>query len=424
MGQGTTLMNDEKSRVQFINSVKDKALEFLMAYLPTAKVPPVEGEKDGVEYTLSNIDLSGFKVQSKDVEVAINEQDGLSIWAINISCVMSGLEFTYKKNTFPKLSGNGKAEAIASGVKFHIRLDLELPERYKKLVSPLSSKSPSPTAAASSASASPALSNTPTAASSTPATPSKKVLIGSNLSKQIATNAASTPANNAAGKPPLSVNTAQQKAAAAAQQQQQQQQQGKLFTFPKSNSSTAVAGSTNPLSPNQAPSPRSAYTPGGTPVPQENVIRQQKAVARAVASDTPRLILSKTKVVLSQFQLKLLAGDMKWLLNFLLKVFDDTVKQYIQDQLNAVIDEQSSKLLATLNELSVDYLPLLEKILGKAERVVIKKTGKKTLMGAITGAEEEDGEAGKEEAAATAADGKDAKTATPAVNGADKKPVV
>ena len=56
------------------------------------------------------------------------------------------------------------------------------------------------------------------------------------------------------------------------------------------------------------------------------------------------------------------------LVNFLLKVFDETVKHYIQDQLNAVIDEQSSKLLATLNELSVDYLPLLEKILGKAEK--------------------------------------------------------
>ena len=317
MGQGASLMNDDKSRHQFINSVKDKALEFLMAYLPTAQVPPVEGEKDGVEYRLSNIDLSGFKVASKDVEVAINEDDGLSIWAINISCLMQGLEFKYKKNTFPKMSGEGKAEAIASGVKFHIRLDLELPDRYKKLVSPLSSKSPSPTS-----STSPSAPATPSAGPSAPATPSKKVMIGSNLSKQIASNAAAPPPAAAAagqtGKPPLSVNTTQQKQQAAAQQQQQQQG-GKLFTFPKSNSSTSVAAAVsasssavNPLSPNQAPSPRSAYTPGGTPIPQENVIRQQKAVARAVASDTPRLILSKTKVVLPHFQLKITAGDMKW----------------------------------------------------------------------------------------------------------------
>ena len=106
-------------------------------------------------------------------------------------------------------------------------------------------------------------------------------------------------------------------------------------------------------------------------------------------------------------------------MNFLLKVFDETVKHYIQDQLNAVIDEQSSKLLATLNELSVDYLPLLEKILGKAEKVVIKKTGKKTLMGAITGNEEgeaDGAEGGKEEA--------DGRSKSTSVDGADKKPVV
>ena len=314
MGQGAGLINDEKSRQQFINSVKDKALEFLMAYLPTAKVPPIEGEKDGVEYTLSNIDLSGFKVASKDVEVAINEEDGLSIWAINISCLMPGLEFKYKKNTFPKMTGEGKAEALASGVKFHLRLDLELPERYKKLVSPLSSRSPSPSNTNTKISPQQSPTAAGSAAPAAPATPSKKVMIGSALSKQIASNTATSAAGTAAGKPPLSVNTAQQKQAAAAAAQQQSK-----FTFPKSNSSTSVASAStssgsnsNPLSPNQAPSPRSAYTPGGTPIPQENVIRQQKAVARAVASDTPRLILSKTKVVLSQFQLKILAGDMKW----------------------------------------------------------------------------------------------------------------
>lgn len=104
------------------------------------------------------------------------------------------------------------------------------------------------------------------------------------------------------------------------------------------------------------------------------------------------------------------------LVNFLLKVLDEKVKHYIQDQLNAVIDEQSSKLLASLNELSVDYLPLLEKILGKAEKVVIKKTGKKTLMGAITGNEEEEAEGGKEEA--------DGRSQSNSVEAADKKPVV
>ena len=106
-------------------------------------------------------------------------------------------------------------------------------------------------------------------------------------------------------------------------------------------------------------------------------------------------------------------------MNFLLKVFDETVKHYIQDQLNAVIDEQSSKLLATLNELSVDYLPLLEKILGKAEQVVIKKTGKKTLMGAITGKDDEAAADGADEGKQEA----DGRSKSSSVEAADKKPV-
>ena len=55
------------------------------------------------------------------------------------------------------------------------------------------------------------------------------------------------------------------------------------------------------------------------------------------------------------------------------------------------------------------------------DTVVIKKTGKKTLMGAITGNEdgEADGEGGKEEA-----DGRSKSSSVDGADGADKKPVV
>ena len=287
-------MSDERSRQILINKIKDQALDFLMAYLPTAKVPPIEGEKDGVEYKLQNIDLSGFKVQSKDVEVAINEEDGLSIWAINISCAMTGLEFFYKKNTFPKMSGDGKAEALASGVKFHMRLDLELPERYKKLMSPAGSKSPSkgspstspapsPShAAAGTASpvkppapapgvAGPASIVSPTGAATPPqpATP-KKTLIGSNLSKQIGTNAAPQPKPAQGGKPPLSVSTAQQKQAAAAG--------GQKFTFPPGQNPN------NALSPLPVPVLAAPTPPTAPPSP----VRTSSATSRR--SPAPSLL--------------------------------------------------------------------------------------------------------------------------------------
>jgi hypothetical protein len=113
-----------------------------------------------------------------------------------------------------------------------------------------------------------------------------------------------------------------------------------------------------------------------------------------VALDTPRLVLSKTKIAMSEFHLKILSGQFKFIYNFLLKLFSTSVREYLEVQMNEVINEQSSKLLATINELSIDYLPLLEKVMIKAEKIVSKKTGQKSIMATITGqAEEENGTA-------------------------------
>jgi len=419
LGQGQTLYSDEKSRQAFIDKVKDSALEFLMAYLPTAKVPPVAGEKDNVEYTLTGIDLSGFKVLSQDVEVAVNEDDGLAIWARNISCSMKQLQFTYNKKSFPKVSGEGLAEALASGVKFHMRLDLELPERYRKLVgSPSSSKSPSKigTPAESPRSGLPP----PSPMSNKPSTPS---LPSPSAQQQPQAQQAPqqprpvqpqqqqprpvAPAGKAAGaKPQLTAAQIQQ-----LQFLQQQQATQKRTVVNSALSKQVTAGAvpaqqrpppvtTQPLVPKPAQQavnmPRSAsassiaptdspqqFTPRGTPISKENIIRNQKAVAKAVAADQPRLVLHSCKVTLDHFGLKILSGDYKFIMNFLLKLFNETVREYIEIQLNNEIQEQSSKLLATVNELSVDYLPLLEKIMVKADKVIERKTGK-SVISAVT----------------------------------------
>ena len=173
----------------------------------------------------------------------------------------------------------------------------------------------------------------------------------------------------------------------------------------------------NPLSPSSGASPRSAHTPNGTPIPRENIIRNQAAVARAVAADTPRMVLSRTKVTMSEFQLKIVTGTFKGLYNFLLKLFSTSVKEYLEVQLNEAINEQSSKLLASINELSVDYLPLLEKIMLKADKIVTKKTGS-SVIAAITGEKKE----GEEDAATTdaaTADGSSSKATIEEVTAKD-----
>ena len=106
------------------------------------------------------------------------------------------------------------------------------------------------------------------------------------------------------------------------------------------------------------------------------------------------MILSKTKVAMSEFQLKILSGQFKFVYNFLLKLFSTSVREYLEVQLNEAINEQSSKLLATINELSYEYLPLLEKIMLKADKIVSKKTGQKGIIATLTGAPGEDGAEG------------------------------
>lgn len=40
----------------------DSCLDFLLDYLPSMPIPPITGLKDNVEYTISQLDMSGFKL--------------------------------------------------------------------------------------------------------------------------------------------------------------------------------------------------------------------------------------------------------------------------------------------------------------------------------------------------------------------------
>lgn len=84
----TTLVNDVDARQQFITRIKDVALDFLLSYLPTVVVPPIGGVKENVAYEISNIDLGGFKVDSNNVTVTIEDNSAISIHATKIACEM------------------------------------------------------------------------------------------------------------------------------------------------------------------------------------------------------------------------------------------------------------------------------------------------------------------------------------------------
>ena len=64
-------MSDEKKRLEILSSATDSALDFLLKILPSMPVPPFEGVKDGLIYSIQNLSMHGFKLKKEDIMVEI-----------------------------------------------------------------------------------------------------------------------------------------------------------------------------------------------------------------------------------------------------------------------------------------------------------------------------------------------------------------
>jgi hypothetical protein len=73
---------DQGARQRLVDGMKNACLEFLLQYLPSMPIPPIEGEEDGLEYGVSNMDLSRFKLKKEDVEVKLGDLAKLSAAAM------------------------------------------------------------------------------------------------------------------------------------------------------------------------------------------------------------------------------------------------------------------------------------------------------------------------------------------------------
>jgi len=94
MRVGEAALTDASAREQLIHRVTDAALEFLLSVLPNLPVPPIEGVREGVAYNISELDLTGVKLQKQDVQVVVGdhsaiagETDSMHIAIVNIGCV-------------------------------------------------------------------------------------------------------------------------------------------------------------------------------------------------------------------------------------------------------------------------------------------------------------------------------------------------
>jgi len=89
------ILLDPESREQFFVSIKNAALAYLMEYLPKVKVPNIVDTKDGVDYELSDIKISGFRVPADDVSLIVVRNSELHLRAKNIVFDVKGIKWTY-----------------------------------------------------------------------------------------------------------------------------------------------------------------------------------------------------------------------------------------------------------------------------------------------------------------------------------------
>lgn len=115
---GNTLTSDREKRQNFINRVKDNCLDFFMSVLPTIKVDTISGVEEGVEYSLSNLDLSNFRVKKECVKVRMGtvvDEELFTVRATHLTALLKGFQWNFVQKYFPYLHGGGAADAVLTG---------------------------------------------------------------------------------------------------------------------------------------------------------------------------------------------------------------------------------------------------------------------------------------------------------------------
>jgi hypothetical protein len=115
-GAAEAALTDEAVRSRLIENVKVKVLDFLVSYIPTINITSLDGKYENVEYSVSGLDLSGFRFDKDSISLNMDEdlssgREVLTFEAKGITAVFNGVKWKYQQMSFPHLSGAGAANA-------------------------------------------------------------------------------------------------------------------------------------------------------------------------------------------------------------------------------------------------------------------------------------------------------------------------
>uniref|UniRef100_M4BQN0 PDZ domain-containing protein n=1 Tax=Hyaloperonospora arabidopsidis (strain Emoy2) TaxID=559515 RepID=M4BQN0_HYAAE len=113
-----TMSTDREKRQEFVDQIKDHCLDFFTSVLPTLKVDTIKGVEDDIAYTISNLDLSNFRVKKEWTKVRMGtvvDEELFTVRATHLTALLKGFDWTFQQKCFPYLHGGGVADAALCG---------------------------------------------------------------------------------------------------------------------------------------------------------------------------------------------------------------------------------------------------------------------------------------------------------------------
>ncbi|CAI5709925.1 unnamed protein product [Hyaloperonospora brassicae] len=114
----STMTTDHKKRQEFVDQIKDHCLDFFTSVLPTLKIDTISGVEDDIAYSISNLDLSNFRVKKERTKVRMGtvvDEELFTVRATHLTALLKGFDWTFQQKCFPYLHGGGVADAALSG---------------------------------------------------------------------------------------------------------------------------------------------------------------------------------------------------------------------------------------------------------------------------------------------------------------------
>jgi hypothetical protein len=86
-------LTNAEARSRMINNMKDEILEFLLENLPSMSVPDIQGVKDDVQFAVTGLDMSGFKLKKEDVTLELST----SLRDEFLTCTATGISAAFAR---------------------------------------------------------------------------------------------------------------------------------------------------------------------------------------------------------------------------------------------------------------------------------------------------------------------------------------